>query len=458
MDKNRQHFYDKIKLRFYLHTSNPIKPGTIYLLTYIDGKHYRYSTRLKVYPNQWYSEKQLAVISNVQSQLDNHNNTVVNEQLKKYRRYFAEFLEHISNNYVSDISGTLKHFIFRDNAKTKLVLMYVAAEALEYYHKYVRPSIKESTKRQNESLLSEFGRFVDTLPKNEKTMQIFSQKGLNMYKEYLIDKMNKSKTDGKMRNFGVGQLNRCGAIIAMLINKVFVPREIVSNSVVWIKVEDPRREDQMGYFPLFEDEVAAIDNCSGLTPIEEEYRDIFLLHIECGQRVSDLAKLLIGKYSVKQGKRYNYMVVTTTKENIKAIIPLTSRMRMLMNKVKNQKLVNPIEFERKTKGKGNNTYNEAIRRIARKAGLNRTIIRIDSTQKEVKKPLYETITSHYARCTFITNMIKNGESPDEVRRMSGHASDEMIRTVYAQLTDDEIIKNMESRLKLNHSEEGTTKD
>jgi hypothetical protein len=32
--------------------------------------------------------------------------------------------------------------------------------------------------------------------------------------------------------------------------------------------------------------------------------------------------------------------------------------------------------------------------------------------------------------------------------MSGHASDEMIRTVYAQLTDEEIIKNLESRLKL----------
>ena len=28
-----------------------------------------------------------------------------------------------------------------------------------------------------------------------------------------------------MRNFGVGQLNRCGAIIALLINKVLVPQE-----------------------------------------------------------------------------------------------------------------------------------------------------------------------------------------------------------------------------------------
>lgn len=432
--------------------SKSSNPGTIYLTTYIDGKHYRCSTHLKVYPNQWNSEKQLAVISNVQSQLDNHNNEIVNEQLNKLRHYYSEFIEYISNNYVSDIFETLKQFIFRDDAKTKLVLVYVAAEALEYYHKYVKPSIKESTKRQNESLLSEFGRFVDTLPENDKTMQILSQNGLNRYKEYLINKMNSRKTEGNKRRFGVGQLNRCGAIIAMLINKVFVVREDDINPVVWIKVDDPRREDQKGHFPLLDDEVTAIENCSGLTDVEKEYRDIFLLQIECGQRVSDLAKILTGKYKVKHGQKFEYIVLSTIKENIKAYIPLSPKMRMLMDRVKSNKLVDPIEFEKKTKGKGNGTYNEAIRRIAKKAGLDRVIVRIDASQKEVRKPLYETISSHYARCTFITNLIKNGESPEEVRRMTGHASDEMIRTVYAQLTDEEVIRNLETRRERNHND------
>ena len=85
-----------------------------------------------------------------------------------------------------------------------------------------------------------------------------------------------------MRNFGVGQLNRCGAIIALLINKVLVPQEKAPSPVVWIKVDDPRREDQMGHIPLLDNEVAAIESCSGLTPVEEEYRDVFLLHLECG--------------------------------------------------------------------------------------------------------------------------------------------------------------------------------
>lgn len=194
-------------MRFYLRNPKSTSPCMIYLVVHIGGKQYTLSTHLRVYPNQWNQEKQLAVISNVQSKLDNHNNEIVNEQINKLRHYYSEFFEYICNNYVTDVFETLKRFIYRDVAKNKFVLVYVLAEALEYYHNYVKPSIKESTIRQNESLLSEFGRFVDTLPENDKTMQILSQNGLNRYKEYLINKMNSRKTEGNKRGFGVGQLN-----------------------------------------------------------------------------------------------------------------------------------------------------------------------------------------------------------------------------------------------------------
>ena len=330
--------------------------------------------------------------------------------------------------------------------KDKKDIKQVIADALEHYHNYVRPSIQESTKRQNESLLSEFYRFVDTLPARDKTMKIFSQKGLNRYKEYLIDKMERSKTDGKKRNFGVGQLNRCGSMIARLINNVLKPEEVVPNHVDWMKVEDTRREDQKGHFPLLDNEVTAIENCSGLTPVEEEYRDIFLLQIECGQRVSDLAKILTGKYRVKQGKKYKYIIISTIKENIKAHIPLRPKMRMWMEKVNSHKLITPVKFEKRVNGKGNGTYNQAIRRIVKKAGLDREIVRVDSLLLEVRGPLYEEITNHAARCTFITNMLKKGVSTERLSKMTGHASDEMIKRVYAQLTEDDEINLIESDL------------
>ena len=327
-------------------------------------------------------------------------------------------------------------------AKTKKIdIKQVIADALEHYHK-MKPSIKESTKRQNESLLSEFYRFVDTLPARDKTMKIFSQKGLNRYKEYLIDKMNVTKTDGKKRNFGVGQLNRCGSMIARLINSVLCSEEVVPNRVVWIKVEDPRRKGQKGHFPLLDDEVTAIEICSGLTPVEEEYRDIFLLQIECGQRVSDLASILTGEYEVGQVDGYECIILSTKKEDIQAAVVLSPKVRMLLERIKTHKLVDPKEFKEKTDGKGNNTYNEAIRRIAKKAGLDRIIVKIDTNKIVEKKPLYEVITNHDARHTFITNKIRAGMTPEEVIVFTGHANAEMIRRVYAQPTMEDKIRNV----------------
>ena len=335
--------------------------------------------------------------------------------------------------------------------KKKIDIKQVIADALEHYHK-MKPSIKESTKRQNESLLSEFYRFVDTLPARDRTMKIFSQKGLNRYKEYLIDKMNSTKTDGKKRNFGVGQLNRCGSMIARLINSVLCSEEVVPNRVVWSKVEDPRRKGQKGHFPLLDDEVTAIENCSGLSPVEEEYRDIFLLQIECGQRVSDLASILTGEYEVGQVDGYECIILSTKKEDIQAAVVLSPKVRMLLERIKTHKLVDPKEFKDKTEGKGNNTYNEAIRRIAKKAGLDRIIVKIDTNKIVEKKPLYEVITNHDARHTFITNKIRAGMTPEDVIVFTGHANAEMIRRVYAQPTMEDKIRNVKRYLSSDKNE------
>lgn len=329
--------------------------------------------------------------------------------------------------------------------KKKIDIKQVIADALEHYHKR-NSSIKDSTKRQNESLLSEFYRFVDTLPARDRTMKIFSQKGLNRYKEYLIDKMSSTKTDGKKRNFGVVQLNRCGLMIARLINKVLKPDEVVPNDVDWIKLEDPRREDQKGHIPLLDNEVTAIENCKGLTPVEEEYRDIFLLQIESGQRVSDLANILTGEYTLGQVDEYECIILATKKEDVPAAVVLTPKVRMLLERIKTHKHVGPKEFKDMADGKGNNKYNEAIRRITKKAGLDRIIVKIDTNKTIEKKPLYEVITSHDARSTFITNKIRAGMTPDDIAVFTGHVNGEMIRRVYAQPTIEDKLRNVKQYL------------
>jgi len=97
MSTKKQQFYGESKLYFFLREPKRTGPRLVYLSTYIGGKHYVLSTKVKVYACQWNYKKQLAVLSNVQSKQDNRNNKIVNDQLSKVRRYFSEFIEYISS-------------------------------------------------------------------------------------------------------------------------------------------------------------------------------------------------------------------------------------------------------------------------------------------------------------------------------------------------------------------------
>ena len=81
INDKQQKYYGEIKARFYLRRPTASGPRKIYLIVYIDGKQYRYSTGVRVYPKQWNSKKELAVVSNTLSKQDNQNNMIANERL-----------------------------------------------------------------------------------------------------------------------------------------------------------------------------------------------------------------------------------------------------------------------------------------------------------------------------------------------------------------------------------------
>lgn len=58
---------------FNLRTRKANKPTYLYCVVYADGKQYKFTTGVKVLPKQWDNIRQLAVISNVQSKIDDYN-------------------------------------------------------------------------------------------------------------------------------------------------------------------------------------------------------------------------------------------------------------------------------------------------------------------------------------------------------------------------------------------------
>ena len=77
-----QHLYNA---HFNLRERKADKPTNIYCVVYLQGKQYRFATGVKVLPCQWDKKRQVAIISNVQSIVDNYNNNIVNEKLEELK-------------------------------------------------------------------------------------------------------------------------------------------------------------------------------------------------------------------------------------------------------------------------------------------------------------------------------------------------------------------------------------
>ena len=85
----------------------------------------------------------------------------------------------------------------------------------------------------------------------------------------------------------------------------------------------------------------------------------------------------------------------------------------------------------------NSKYNEAIRCILKRAGVNRVVTVINpKTRKEEKKPICDVATSHLARRTFIGNLYRQVKDPNLVASMSGHANGSVAFQRYRAIDDD----------------------
>lgn len=279
----------------------------------------------------------------------------------------------------------------------------------------------------NESKLNQF---IDYLKEkklnNDKT--VFSQGGINDFKDYLVYKMN---NDG---HFGTRHLNSIIELITRLINRVLCVNtkylDYGFSQITINKLPDNRTQENICRFPLLDEEIQAVIECNTLTDKEKEYRTVFLLHCECGLRVSDLQRLMNRK-----GENDDGIIRVPTKKgenkSLYAHVHITPKlMQYLEQDVPSFKLVHVNKFNE-------HEYNKMIRTICKKAGLTRTIDWKDSKGEAHHNMLHEVVVSHCFRHTFITNEVKKGTPYEVLCQMTGHVDDKMIKKVYANLTKED---------------------
>ena len=429
-------------IKFYLRDGRVNVPTTVYCGVRIEGKLYKISTGTKVRPNQWSSEQQVAIISNLQNKLDNYNNRQVNEKLEEYRVRHSEYLEYLCNHInetfnINDITEYLTGM-----AKIKAADLIVRA----FNYLYPEPKVVVGRVDSRRVYLSQLSTYLEYLEaKNLTKLDVFKQAGLNCYIKYLTEQGESNAA-----------INVKAGLIVRLVNKVLAVeldfiKYGVKGGILFNKKADK------GRFALTLEEVQGIRNLvlnkkikysySMIVPTSinniqgdtlSEYRDIFILQCRTGQRVSDLEQFL--KYIVGQPtdkvrqvevEGQCYYEVKTKKSQGKecALIVEDEYIRTFIDRY--SKVGFNLNLDKLDDGK---FYNYAIKMLAKLAGIDREITYRNAQDKEVTEPAYLKLSSHCARHTFITQKLNEGVSPDKLCYLTGHTDDNMIKTIYSHLT------------------------
>ena len=184
---------------------------------------------------------------------------------------------------------------------------------------------------------------------------------------------------------------------------------------------------------LTENEIEALLNLE-LDNIElEKVRDVFIIGCETGLRFSDYRRFKMEHFVG------NYAIINQTKTNARVKIPISSRLRKILEKYNYA----PPNF-----GENHLTeFNSKIRKVCELAGLTEPILMVKKEQgKSVEyfAKKFELVSSHTGRRSFCTNwFLKKTVPVKAIMAISGHKTEKSFMK-YLKLHDEEIIRQYEA--------------
>lgn len=171
------------------------------------------------------------------------------------------------------------------------------------------------------------------------------------------------------------------------------------------------------------------------TPRDEIFRDIFVFHCCVGCRQSDL--FTFTKNHIVNGELH-YVARKTKEGRPKTIkVPLNGTAKRIVEKyaaTEGDALFPCMDSKY--------IYNRAIKRIMKRAGLNRMVVVLNpKTRLPENRPLHKVASTHIARRTFIGNLYKKFKDQGMVSALSGHAPGSQAFARYREI-DEEMRKEM----------------
>ena len=413
-----------ISVNFNLRSPKAKTATPLYMVVYYvsEGvtKQAKISTGKKVLPTLWDSKRQQPIMTNKGIDLTNKQ---LREQaaltayitncrilaLSNTFTNFAELKQNINLTTDNDMSPVTQQFI---NAKKTPKATKLISEALKQYTKDRKT--KESTANEYQKNVKVFYKWIVETNQRDSAKAL-TQSSFNAFVEWLKSNSNPKK------------VNKIASVIRQLIKYLASSTQGSKYNITPVSYTPIKEEQEEKKCEILKEEIEAFRNVEVKNDKEQYYKDVFLLQLITGQRISDTLKLIKGDYKVQEGTPYNTIILTTIKRNTTSYIAETKEVMELLQAIRANK-------ENEVKNEKDTSLAYYLKKFFTRAKLTRKV--------PSGKPLNKVISSHFARHTFVTQRLREGYTYEQVGKMIGD-SPSMIEKVYGHPTDTDIINSLQ---------------
>ena len=377
-------------------------------------------TGKKILPTLWDSKRQQPIMINKgivltdkqlreQAELTAY---IANCRILAYQNNFSNFenlKEKINLKENNEMSPVTNQFIksTRTAKATKLI-----SEALASYTKDRK--IKETSAKQYEKLTKVFYQWIVETNQRDSAKAL-TQSSFNAFVDYLKSNSNPSK------------VNKVASVIRQIIKYIAGTQAGTKYGITPVTFVNVKQVKEEKKCEILKGEIEAFRNVKVKNDKEQYYKDVFLLQLATGQRISDTLKLIKGDYKVQQGQPCNTIILITIKRNTTSYITETKEVTKLLQAIRANK-------ENEVKNKKDKALAHYLKVLFTRASINRLT--------PSGKPLNDVISSHFARHTFVTQRLREGYNFAQVGKMIGDSA-LMIEKVYGHPSDEDIINSLQ---------------
>ncbi len=422
-------------IKFYLHSPKSDKPTAIYAKVHLNGEEVKISIDHKIHPELWDRVSQRPTTNKVTiNEWRKHEPTirvVLDNIGARINRVASEIVSFV--NLTEQSGQEVSKQMLRRQVNIELGLekpQTPSQSFIAYTNQFIldiesgkRLTSKKS--RYAEGTIKNYKGFLTQLTAfqklTKKTIQ-FNDVTLQMYDEYVAFFQNKEyspNTIGRhIKQFKI--IMRSAEEDGIHSNKIYTNKKFI---LLTAPVESIYLTDEEI------DKMYKLDLSD--KPMHELVRDAFVLGSQIAQRFSDYIR--IRPHHIHEEGSDLKLIMRAQKTDQKINVPLNSIAIKILQKY-NQSIPKVPE----------QVFNRYIKLIGKWAGINQPIEYIKhlgSEKIKVIEPKYELITSHTARRSGATNMLKSKLTLDEVRRITGHKTIKNLLT-YIRLTEDEVYERI----------------